>query len=759
MIKLNIRNIFSIVRKELKGYFDNPTAYIVIIIFLLLWEFLFFRSAFLVGEASLRILFSFLPWLFLLLVPAITMGSVSQEKSEGTLEFLLTHPLKDEEFLIGKFVAALAFSAVVLLFIFPIAVSFNLFGSIDWGVVFGQYLASVFLASVLIALGILISSLFSSQISSLLVSVTASFFLIIAGFEIVTASLPFFLSSFFERLSVLSHFESMSRGVIDLRDLWYFFSAVFIFLSLAYLQLLKRRFGNRKSLYRSHKIGIALLVGIAILSNAIGSLIPGRIDLTQGRLYTLTTVTKKTLSQLNDVVNITLFASSELPAQLQPVLRDTKDILRDYRIFGKGNIVVAIKNPSGGAEIANQAESLGVSAVRFNVIGREEFQLKQGYLGLAVSYAGEHEAIPFIQDTKDLEYQLTSFIKKLTTTEKKKIKFLSGHGEKSIFSDYRAFSKELEKQFDLDTIDLGTEGDGSGTDSKQSDNPIPEDTAVLVVAGPSQEIDEKTRSSIETYLDNGGTGFFLIDGVSVNPRFLSVFPNTNSFSDFIKTYGVVVEPNLVYDFRSNETVNFGGGFINFLVPYPFWIRALTSDSSQVTARLETVVLPWASSVSLDEAILKEKGLSASILLKTTEFGGTQAGSFSIDPQKRPSQADLSERAVAVSIRNDDNADKQSGIRMIVVGDSDFLTDQFVRNSPENLAFGIEALSWLSQEESLAGIQIKQKTERKLLFKNETQMSLVKYGNLLLAFLLPAGFGLFRLMRRRNLRRLVYSTRL
>jgi len=745
----NIKNIFIITKKELRNYFDSPTAYIVLVVFLLLWEFLFFRNVFLVGEASLRILFGFLPWLFLFLIPAITMGSVSQEKNDGTLEFLLTHPLKDRDFLIGKFLAALSFVAIALLFIFPVAASLDAFGSIDWGVVFGQYLASISLASVLIALGIFVSSVFASQISSLLVSVVASFFLIIAGFEIVTASAPPFIASFLERLSALSHFNSMSRGVVDLRDLWYSLSVILVFLSLAYLQLLKRRFGNRKSLYRSYKIGILLFIGIAILTNIVGSRIPGRLDLTQNHVYTLTKATKRTLADLNDVVNITIFASNELPAQFQPILRDTKDTLRDYQTFGKGNIVVSYKNPSGNPKIAQEARSLGIREVQFNVIGQEEFKLKKGYLGLAVSYAGKSETIPFIQDTSDIEYQLTSFIKQLTTTEKNKVAFLSGHGEKGLFSDYKILSQELKKQFDLEEVSIDEETPA-----------LPDDISTLVVAGPTEEIDETVRSAIRNYLSEGGSALFLIDSVRLNPQALNAYLNQASFSDFLQEYGVAVQPDIVYDLRSNETIRFGGGFINYILPYPFWARVVALETtSPITSRIESIVLPWASTITLDETKMQEKGLMALPIFATTKFGGRQTGSFFISPDAQPSSENLEEQIVAVSLMSEETKPTAKTTRMVIVGDSDFLSDQFSQGSPENLAFGIEALSWLSQEESLASIGLKQKVKRQLLFKNETQIALVKYGNMSLVFLMLAGIGIFRFMHRKNLHKFTYSSRI
>ena len=280
----NLKNILSITKKELRGYFDNPTAYIVLIVFLLLWEFLFFRGAFLIGEASLRSLADILPWLFLFLIPAITMGSISQEKSEGTLELLFTRPIKDWEFLVGKFLGSVIFIGIALLFIFPVAWSFSKFGNLDWGVVAGQYMGGVLMSVVLISLGIFISGIFSSQISSLLATAVGSFLLISAGFGFITDRLPLWVASYAEQLSVLSHFQSMSRGVIDSRDLWYFISITVAFLGLAYLYLIKRRFGTQKPIYRNCRLGIMLVIGIAVLTNVVGARIPGRIDLTQNKI-------------------------------------------------------------------------------------------------------------------------------------------------------------------------------------------------------------------------------------------------------------------------------------------------------------------------------------------------------------------------------------------------------------------------------------------------------------------------------------------
>lgn len=744
---MNLKNIITISQKELASAYNSTASYIVLVVFLVLWEFLFFRNAFLVGEASLRGLYDYLPWLLLILVPALTMGSFAKEKDEGTLELLLTHPLKSTELIIGKFLGSVGFIFIALLFVIPIAFSFGYFGGLDWGIFGSQFLAGLLFASALISLGLFISSLLSSQISALLVSAASGFLLIIVGSEFFTANLPLSLAPILERISLSSHFFSMTRGVIDLRDLWYFLTFIFVFLSLAYWRLLKNKYGNRRRQYRSFQVGIGLFIGITVLTNIIGSLIPGRIDLTREQVFTLAIPTREILANLNDLVTVTLYASSKLPAQYSPILRDTKDVLRDYQTLGRGNVVVVFKDPSQDPKVAQEARSLGIQEVQFNIIGNEEFQLKTGYVGLAVSYGGNHETIPFIQDTSDLEYQLTSFVKKLTTLEKKTVAFLEGHGEKNLYRDYQLINSELSKQFETKSVTYDKETSTIATDA-----------ATLVIAGSTQKIEESERAAIKDFLSQNKTTLFLIDSFSINPQQLLVSPNQDNLADFLKDLGITVNQDLAYDLRANETVRFGGGLVNYLLPYPYWVRALVADpTSPATAKLETVLLPWTSSLDLDEEKIASSGYVASKLLVTTKFAGTEKNPLSLVPDETSfPQDNLQEELLAVSLRAKDQPTSSSVGRIIVVGSSNFLTDQFVQNSPENLIFGIAAISWLSEEESLSGIHLKKLTAGKLIFQSEVQVKLIKYGNLAIAVILPVSFGAVRLTRRRRKSYLKYQ---
>jgi len=744
----NGKNIFSVFKKELRNYFNNPAAYIILVVFLLLWQFLFFRNVFITEDASLRGMIGMLPWLFLFLIPAITMASIAQEKSEGTLEFLLSHPLNDLELVAGKFLAALFFVFVGLFFLLPVAISLSFYGNFDWGVFVGQFLGSVLFASLLISLGIFISSLLVNQISSLIVSAVLSFLLVIFGSETITGGLPSVIGNALEDFSGLSHFSSIASGLLVFRDLWYFASGSVIFLGLAYLFLLKRRMGKNRSFYRKTQLGLGIGIVLAMIVNLLANYAPARIDLTADHLYTLSPATDQILKNLTEPVVFTLYVSDKLPPQTQGLVREVKGILRDYKTRGKGKVELEIKNPSKSEEIAKEALAVGVQEMRFNVMGQEELQVVSGFLGMKISQGENKEAIPFVQDLSDFEYQLTSLTKKATTKDKKKIVFLTGHKEKSIKTDYTLLEKELSKQFVTEEFM-----------SQEITKSLPENTAALVVAGPSEEVKEGERKVIADYLNNGGSAFFLIDAHTLSPQGLTATENQNSFADFLENYGVIVNKDILFDTRSNETVRFtSSDGMSFFFPYPFWPRVNALDpTSRLTAKIESIVLPWASSLSVDEEKLAAAGLFAEKVFATTKSGGSKPIDASLAPDQKIDPAGLEEKTVVLALSGSEENSKKP--RIIVVGNSDFMTDGMAQNFQENLFFAVNGISWLGQEESLGEIKSKQMIDHRLVFQNRTQMKVVKYFNLGLAAILPLGYGVLRIWRRRGLRKFSYGTRL
>ena len=225
-------NIRAIVKRELGGYFSSPVAYVFLVIFLLLTGFFTFTigNFFERGEASLVSFFTWHPWLYLFLVPAVGMRLWSEERRLGTLELLLTMPVTTAQVIIGKFLASWIFLALALALTFPVWITVNVLGSPDNGVIFAGYIGSLLLAGSYLAIASMTSAMTRNQVVSFIASVMICLFLILAGFTPVTDLLVRWASPWFvdvvASFSVMTHFDSFQRGVIDLRDVAFFGSLI-----------------------------------------------------------------------------------------------------------------------------------------------------------------------------------------------------------------------------------------------------------------------------------------------------------------------------------------------------------------------------------------------------------------------------------------------------------------------------------------------------------------------------------------------------
>jgi ABC-2 type transport system permease protein len=223
-----MRNIWIIVRRELASYFATPLAYVFIIIFLVLTSLFTFSlgNFYERGQADLQPFFSFHPWLYLFLVPAISMRLWAEERKSGSLELLITLPVTLLETVIGKFLAAWAFIAVALALTFPIWITVNYLGDPDNGVIFAAYVGSLFMAGGFLAIGACLSALTRNQVIAFILTIVVCFVFLVAGLPLVLDAfrgwMPQAIVDAIASLSFLTHFRSISKGVIELRDVFYF---------------------------------------------------------------------------------------------------------------------------------------------------------------------------------------------------------------------------------------------------------------------------------------------------------------------------------------------------------------------------------------------------------------------------------------------------------------------------------------------------------------------------------------------------------
>jgi len=226
-------------RREIRTYFNSPVAYIVVTVFTIITGYLFFTQLFMQKQAELREMFGFMPFLFMFVVPAVTMRLLADEKSTGTLELLTTMPVRDWEVVVGKFLAALTLVATAIGLTLVFAISVRMLGPVDRGPAIGGYLGLLLMGAAYVSIGVMCSALTRNSIVAFIASFGISFALYLFGR--LTQFMPEALQPVVAFLSIDGHFDNIGRGVIDSRDVIYYLSVIGTCLLLATISLESRR--------------------------------------------------------------------------------------------------------------------------------------------------------------------------------------------------------------------------------------------------------------------------------------------------------------------------------------------------------------------------------------------------------------------------------------------------------------------------------------------------------------------------------------
>ena len=757
-----MKNLSTIVKKDLKGYFDQPTGYILIVIFSAVSAYLFFFvSGFNdTSEASVRELFNILPWLLGIFVPASTMRLIAEEQRDGTLEILLTHPIKSWIVLFSKFIVGMIFVSIAILSTIGIPIALQTIEGInevkwnlDEGAVISQYIGSFFLASVFVSVGLWTSSLTQNQIIAFILGIFFTAILLLIGLDIVTEPIPDRFAGLLQDLSPITHFESISRGILDLRDIIYFISLTSTFLSATFLSIRKKSLNSRSPNYRNLQLGVTGMIILSILTAWFSNSIGGRLDLTESRLYSMHPSTEAIISDLDDLLVINLFTSKDPPTEIITTTRDVRDFLSDLSRNSNSKVKISHKFPeppkendinfrSKEAKDLREASMAGIPVQQFNVRSQGEILIKNGYLGISMTYGNKREIIPFIETIDGFEYRIASLIEKMSKEDKKTIGFLTGHGEKNINTDYNFLASLLNQQYNIINIDL----ESSPDDLKNID--------MLIISGPNSIISDDISSKINNYIFNGGKTMFFIDRVAINKEQLIATPNRYNYHEFLSKYGVVVDDNILFDVFSNENLSFidqSGGKI--LTPYPYWMRVSSVDTN-ITGSNQSVLIPWGSSVAFD--LYKAEKFNMIPLLQTTKYAAVDFN-YQENPDISPySQAldiketDMISNNVGVAITNKGKTEEYpNDFRIVVIGDSDWLSNETVQLANENLTVALNIIDWLAQEDKLLQIRNKVILDRTLLFKDSTNRNIIQYTNIIGIPIIFIIIGLIRYIRRRS----------
>lgn len=556
--------MYSLFRKEITTFFGSLTGYLIAFVFLIanglfLWVFPGNYNLLDNGYASLDSYFLLAPWIFLFLVPALTMRLFAEEKRSGTLEILVTRPLSLFQLVWAKYLAGLV---LVLLCLLPTLVYFysvyslgNPVGNWDSGAAWGSLIGLFCLAAAYVAIGLLASAITDNPV---LAFVAALFFSFLAylGFEFA-ASLnwsPAF-SGLLIQMGINEHYLSISRGVVDSRDLIYFLAISFFFLVLTsiFLQQQQKRWKQQFK-----KLGM-LVAGLILLSLLSGTWF-FRIDLTAEKRYSLSLISKQLIHQLDAPLKVDIFLEGELPPGFrklqQALVEKIQDInaYADYRIhYELIDPYKIVSNTDEQKHLFDRLVSLGLKPTDLRLQRDEGTVTKLIFPGAVIKYKDYDIGIHLLKNNpsiahednlnhsvETLEYELMRAFKVLLDDSRPTVAFLRGHGELGE-PETRDIRSVLSENFEV--------ADSYARELIQEDS----QPDALVIADPVQAFSEQDKFYLDQYLMRGGNLLWLVDPVQVSLDSLSrgettiAFPRDLNLNDQLFRYGVRINRQLVQD--------------------------------------------------------------------------------------------------------------------------------------------------------------------------------------------------------------------
>ncbi len=425
----------SVARKEVVSYFSSPLAFIAVGAFLaaVLFTFFWVEAFFARGIADVRPLFAWMPLLVMLLVAALGMRQWSEEQRSGTLEILLTLPVRPFALVLGKFLAIQVLVATALLLTVPLPLTVALLGDLDPGPVIGGYLASLLMAGAYAALALFLSSRTANQIVAFISTAVVGGALYLVGTPGIT-DFAGAAGGLLRQIGTGSRFASIERGVLDLRDLVYYLSLTAGFLAACVLALDAKRWsrGAVTARYRRRALGAAALAAanLIVLNVWLGPITRLRVDLTADRAYSLSPATVSLLAGLAEPLLIRAYLSDRTHPLLAPLAPQIGDLLAEYRIAGRGAVTAEVIDPGTDPQAEEEAaQRYSIRPTPFQVEDRFEQGIVNSYFDVLVSYGDQYEVLGF-QDLirvdrgrdgvtevrlRNFEYDLTRAIKKASS--------------------------------------------------------------------------------------------------------------------------------------------------------------------------------------------------------------------------------------------------------------------------------------------------------------------------------------------------------
>ncbi|OIO35591.1 MAG: hypothetical protein AUJ74_05795 [Candidatus Omnitrophica bacterium CG1_02_44_16] len=665
-----MNNIWTILKRELGSYFNSAIAYIYLIVFVAINNGLFMTRFFLVGKADMRSFFDLLPMTLLVFIPVLSMRLWAEDKKENTFELLMTFPMKPAELVVGKFLAGLIFYTISLVCTMTLPMVLAMAGRPDTGAIMGGYVGALFMGALFLAIGIFISGFTKEQIVAFILSVLSCFIIYLLGSD--------FLASFFDGwfsglgsfmknyLGAASHSLSFNKGVIDIKDIVYFVTMIFVLLFLNGL-FFEGRMRPKAKLVFSSAVFVCF-IGVIIFNWIVHDMPFGRFDVTENRIYTVSSASKKILTGLKAPVLIKVYVTpvEKMPTALKTLEQEITGKLDELKIVSGNKLKYQVSHieaanlidqaakdqkpvlpgsKDGGAEasLEKTLQSKGIVPFQVESIDRDELGVKSVYSALTITYKEKgDEILPRLMpgNIPDVEYLLLSRIVKLTQETKPKIALFSQLKTQELTPDMAQLLSKSEQavkpQYEDEYANLVPLMRNNGYDVSRialtKDDPIPAGLNTLLVLNPGT-LNDRQVYELNKFIYQGGSALIAAAGFDysfqISPPMgveISSRPLNLDINKLAESWGVKISDKMLMD-ENSQIINISTGqnVGPFAVSMPVKIpnQILINDDTMnrnmsYMSRLPSLFYLWGSALDVSDDIIKQSKLKKTIMFYSSD---------------------------------------------------------------------------------------------------------------------------------------------
>ena len=486
---------------------------------------------------------------------------------------------------------------------------------------------------------------------------------------------------------------------------------------------------------KSFLIYILAALAVVILLNLVARHWFFRLDFTDTKMYSLSDSSKNVVRQVDDLLTMKIYFSSNLPGEYGNTRRYLQDILEEYQAYSSGNIKFEFYQPNDDSKLEEEAQKYGIQPVQLQVIENDKLEIKKVYMGMVFIFEDQRETIPVIQTTTGLEYEITTNIKKLVDEDKKTVGIASLGSEVGTEN----IGGVLQQAYNVMPVDL-TQTIGANID-------------VLLVSGTTDTLDVTVANNLRSFIARGGNMLLAQNRISADIQAQTAAPIQSDIFSLLDQYGLHLKENLVLDRRCGQvTVTQQIGFLrmNNPVDYPFF-PLIQNFSDHVTVNgLEQVRMLFASEIDIPVTAVADTVAGVQPLFITSDNSTTVEQFFNLHPTENPAFKSLNEPGkvvAALSTIVDDTTHIAS--QLVLVADNLFLADEGAGRIPENIIFVMNAVDYLMGDSELVALRSREITTRPLKELEDSTRARWKWANILLPSLLVIGFGIVRWNREKS----------